>query len=302
MLRVLAYLLACSFSIASAFAWERVADSTALQPRDTAHGIVFNNRLWVSNGWTHSGVPFRDLWSSRDGVQWQLEVAATPYDAYSGLAVHNGAIFAANRSVWRSVDGRTWQKIGVTPLTRESSLPFLQSFNGKLYLFVVEGVWRSDDGTTWEEVPTPETLKRGSYAIAQFKGALWIMGGGKRLTASPPEVGDPEKTSFNDVWRFTEADGWIQVTASAPWSARLWPTAIVHGDRMFLVAGFDNRGNANLDETWVTSDGENWDRVERATRFTPRHWPTLFSTGEHILMVAGNGYPVLNDVWRLHVD
>ncbi|MCL4712784.1 MAG: hypothetical protein KJZ73_16200 [Pseudorhodoplanes sp.] len=298
-LHFIAVALALWLSPAAAADWQRISPSAPFAPRDTAHGFTFDGRMWLSNGWTHSGTPFRDLWSSDNGIDWRQELPETPYDAYSGMAVHNGAIIAANRAVWRSLNGRDWVQIGKTPLVRESSLPYLQSYNGKLYIFVVEGVWRSEDGVSWEDVETPETLKRGSYAIVQFNGAIWVLGGGKLLTADPPELGDPAKTSFNDIWRYTDAEGWRRVTASAPWGARMWPTAIVHEGRMFLVGGFDNRKRVNLDETWVSEDGLNWRQMGGRVRFSPRHWPTLFNWGGSILLVAGNGYPVQNDVWKL---
>lgn len=286
----------------NASAWERLSAVSTFTPRDTAHGFIFKERLWLSNGWTHTGEPFRDLWSSDDGIVWRRELSETPYDAYSGMAVHNGVIIAANRSVWQSTNGRDWVKIGNTPLIRESSLPYLQSYNGMLYIFVVEGVWRSSDGINWEAVEIPETIKRGSYAITQFQGAIWLMGGGKRLTASPPELGDPVKTSYNDVWRFTDVGGWQMVTASAPWEPRMWPSAIVHKGRMFLIGGFDNKKRLNLDETWVTNDGIKWEKRNSGSLFTARHWPTLFDFNGRILLVAGNAYPVQNDVWQLNIE
>lgn len=299
--RLLPIFLVLLLALGQVRAWDAFLATAEFEPRDTAHGFQFEGDLWLSNGWTHNGVAYRDLWRSRDGMTWQRVSARTPYDAYSGIAVHNGAIYAANRTVWLSPDGETWVQIGNTPITRESALPYLRSYNGKLYLFVVEGVWSSPNGITWTEVPTPETLKRGSYAVEEFQGALWIMAGGKRITNDPPESGDPEKTSFNDVWRFTEAEGWHLITSGAPWSARMWPAGIVHKGRFFLVAGYSNRDNANLNDTWVTNDGRNWSRVNFAKTFPPRHWVTLFSRGDDIILAAGNAWPTQNDVWRLRL-
>lgn len=283
-------------------AWDHFVTSTAFEPRDTAQGFIFHDRLWLSNGWTHSGLPYRDLWSSKDGAIWKREVAATPYDAYSSMAVLNDAIYAVSRTVWRSTDGLTWTKIGEIPTAREGELSRLVTHRGKLYVFFLFSIYSSPDGITWTKVPRPELLDRDSFAIQEFNDAIWIMGGAKDDTADPPEKGYPARTSFNDVWKFTEEQGWVQLTEAAPWSARMWPGSIVHNGRLFLFGGYSNRTDENIGDTWVTEDGVTWNRYNFDEEFTPRHYPTVFSLGGNILLVAGNAWPVQNDVWKLDIE
>jgi hypothetical protein len=48
--------------------WMRVVEHAPFSERDTAEGVVFGGKLWLSNGYVTGGALVRDLWSSPDGV------------------------------------------------------------------------------------------------------------------------------------------------------------------------------------------------------------------------------------------
>lgn len=52
--------------------WVRLVEKAAFSPRDTAEGVVFHDKMWLSNGYVAGGRLVRDLWSSSDGVKWDL--------------------------------------------------------------------------------------------------------------------------------------------------------------------------------------------------------------------------------------
>ncbi|HPM80234.1 MAG TPA: hypothetical protein PLF81_06015 [Candidatus Anammoximicrobium sp.] len=91
--------------------WVRVVDKASFSPRDTAEGVVFDGRMWLSNGYVAGGKLVRDLWSSRDAVTWELVSDNTPYDGYSEMVVYQGKIWAVKASVWNSSDGLTWTQV-----------------------------------------------------------------------------------------------------------------------------------------------------------------------------------------------
>ena len=91
--------------------WVRVVEKAAFSPRDTAEDVVFHGRMWLSNGYHTGGKLVRDLWSSSDGVTWELVTDNTPYDGYSEMVVYDGKIWAVKASVWNSSDGVNWKQV-----------------------------------------------------------------------------------------------------------------------------------------------------------------------------------------------
>ena len=91
--------------------WSRLAEHAAFSLRDTAEGVVFQGKLWLSNGYITGGGVVRDLWNSSDGVNWTKVLDDTPYDAYAEMAVYDGKLWAVKQSVWNSADGLTWNKV-----------------------------------------------------------------------------------------------------------------------------------------------------------------------------------------------
>ena len=69
--------------------WVKVTDKAPFSPRDTAEDLVYDGKMWISNGYYHGGKLTRDLWSSKDGVNWTLVNPNTPYDGYSEMVVYD---------------------------------------------------------------------------------------------------------------------------------------------------------------------------------------------------------------------
>ena len=59
--------------------WVRLTEHAAFSPRDTAEGVVFTGKMWLSNGYVTGGTLAKDLWSSSDGVTWTLITTNAPY-------------------------------------------------------------------------------------------------------------------------------------------------------------------------------------------------------------------------------
>jgi len=135
--------------------WMRVAEKAAFSPRDTAEDMVFNGKMWISNGYVAGGKLVRDLWSSSDGVTWTLVSDNTPYDGYSEMVVYDGKIWAVKASVWNSSDGVTWHEHKSAPVfsPRHEVTPYV--FNGSLWVVggnmwpLMNDVWRLTLPEAW---------------------------------------------------------------------------------------------------------------------------------------------------------
>src|SRR6185503_17526064 len=96
-----------------------------------AHGcIVFHGKMWVVGGSNYTGV-LNDIWSSPDGIHWNLEAAHAAFSPRWGfsLAVFNdklwliggsAAPFQSNNllnDVWWTSDGVAWQQSSAAPFS-----------------------------------------------------------------------------------------------------------------------------------------------------------------------------------------
>jgi len=283
--------------------WARLVEKAAFIPRDTAEDLVFDGKMWLSNGYYHGNKLSRDLWCSADGKSWTLVNPATPYDGYSEMVVFEGKMWAVKKSVWNSTDGKTWTKV----LDRT---PFGARGYGELVVFQDKmwqlgsgaDVWNTADGVHWTRVvkQAPYGRRRAS-AVAVHDGKLWVMGGRFNKPRTPPEKGYKTWTSLNDVWCSADGKAWTQVVEEAPWAPRTWFIAKVYRGRLWIIGGYDNIHHTNFADVWHTADGKTWEQFAAQPSFKARHEPTCYIYRDSLWVVAGNTWPVVNDVWRLTV-
>lgn len=281
--------------------WECLSTGAAFSPRDTAEGVVFKDRLWISNAYHHGNILVRDLWNSADGIAWEKVLEPTPYDGYSEMVVYKDAMWAIKGSVWRSEDGVTWTQI-------LEKTPFGTRGYGECVVFQ-DKIWQlgsgkevywTTDGVEWTCVqPDAPYGKRSACAVAVYKDRLWVMGGWIGQPNDPPEKHYPNSTSLNDVWSSPDGIAWTRVIEHAPWSERQWFVSEVFADRLWVIGGFSNRESKNLGESWYTEDGTTWTRFAPEPHWSARHEVTPYVFKKALWVVAGNAWPLVNDVWRL---
>jgi hypothetical protein len=323
-------------------------------PRDSAQGAAFAGRLWVSGGFTIPSLStncvatcgFFDLWSSVDlsGLAWHTspsfatqgpdprDVASSQddpafegpsdfYDAYSALVVWNGQLTAVGATVWRSLDGLSWQMNdtgdGVTPAP--GPLPIRASENTRAValggaLFLVQpdtgAVYRSTDARaqSWTPLGTIAGFApRCGAVVFALQGRIWIEGGG---ACDYSQI-------YNEIWSSVDGRTWTRQATPAAWSPRMWSCVAQSPDGIvWLATGFsptDWNGTAktkrvryslNRTDVWYSRDGLDWKQFKADARaglpddgvLEPRHAPTCFVTGNaanglDLLVVAGSGSP-----------
>ncbi len=282
-------------------AWVCVTEHAAFSPRDTAEGLVFDGKMWLSNGYYHGNVLTRDLWCSADGANWTLVTDKTPYDGYSEMVVYNGKMWAVKGSVWRSSDGVTWSEVLAATPFGVRGYGEVVVHDGKMWqLGSGEDVWKSADGVNWACLTEAAPYgPRSAAGVTTFDGKLWVMGGSIRKPNDPPEKGYPNMTTYNDVWCSADGVHWECALAAAPWAPRMWLIPAVYAGRMWIIGGYDNVNRRNLGDVWYTEDGESWHQFPTENGFSPRHECTSYVWQNSLWVVAGNSWPVQNDVWRL---
>lgn len=281
--------------------WLHVVDRAPFSARDTAEGVSFRGKLWLSNGYLTGNELVRDLWSSTDGTNWTLVSTNTPYDGYAEMAVYDGKIWAVKQSVWNSTNGVNWQRVlEKTPFGIRGYGELLVEDGRMWQLGSGQDVWNTTNGVVWSCVTSNAPYgPRFASAAVSFKGRLWVMGGAIEQTNTPPEKVYKQFSTYNDVWHSADGVNWTGVVEHAPWAARMWFVPIVHAGRLWILGGFDNVNRANFDDVWWTADGEQWRRLETKTQFSPRHEVTAYVHDNSLWVVAGNSWPLMNDVWKL---
>lgn len=281
--------------------WLRVVEHAPFSARDTAEGVSFQGKLWLSNGYLTGNQFVRDFWCSTNGTNWTLVTTITPYDGYAEMAVYDGKLWAVKQSVWNSTNGVNWQRVLEKTPFGVRGYGELLVHDGRLWqLGSGADVWNTTNGLVWNCATSNAAYgSRFASAVVSFKGQLWVMGGAIEKTNTPPEKVYRQFTTYNDVWRSADGAIWTRVAEHAPWSARMWFVPIVFADRLWIIGGFDNVNRANFDEVWWTDDGEKWQRLETKTKFSPRHEVTAYIHDNTLWVVAGNSWPLMNDVWKL---
>jgi hypothetical protein len=268
---------------------------TATEVRDT---------LWIFGH--HDG-----NWFSADGRQWTRDSARSELrSGYNVFVVMNGAIFAiggaeqqnrpSRRSVWRSLDGRSWElltdhpgwsaRVFHTAVVHDGRIWLLGGYDGANY---TSDVWSSSDGVNWQLATSSAPWKaRCMHSSAAFDGKLWVLGGRR-------DIESWWETDFNDVWSTVDGVRWQRATGGAPWSKRYGASTLPWRGRLWLMGGTRFQRN---NEVWSSADGSTWSFEGRAA-WSPRFGLASAVFRDRVWVLGGKegGGRFRNDVWFLDV-
>lgn len=250
---------------------DRTFDATRdWEGRHTAGYAVHKGRLWIVGGDVNQGHYQNDVWSSADGKAWTFVNKGKPVP-WGPRALH--VTLAFNDKIW-VMGGQTMPTFAPAP----------EAFH--------RDIWTTSDGVKWEQVKPKEPYwsPRGMIGgSAVFKGRMWILGGG---TYDTPKV--KYRNFYNDVWSSADGVAWTRHVEKAPWEARQYHDVAVYDDRLWVMEGYEGKGNRN--DVWYSADGVNWYEVPK-TPWKPRHAASVFVHRKALWMVAGNNME--SDVWKL---
>ena len=324
--------VACAATSAGAVAevprevtWSLVTDAPAFSPRDCAGALVFGGRMWLLGGWYPYADPKTnsEVWSSADGLAWQLETVA-PWEGRhcAGYAVHDGKMWIVggdnNRyhyqnDVWSSPDGIEWTQVAADVPWRDRVTHAVVSFHDRLWVLggqqityfdpdggdaVYDDVWSSADGATWtlELAHAPWAARGQILGVAVFDDHMWLIGGGT--------YNDP-RHYYRDVWKSADGVQW-ELVGKAPWTPRQYHNVTVFDGRLWVLGGYND---GNLGDVWSSTDGRHWRQMTEIipsgtlleAPWLPRHAGHVFVFDDALWMVGGSIHdssPVA-DVWRM---
>jgi N-acetylneuraminic acid mutarotase len=295
--------------------WTRALTGVTWPSRDSHAALVFRDKLWVLGGWGTG--PLNDVWSSEDAVDWHLVTAGAPWPARKAMAavvfqdrlwILGGATGGAEQAndVWSSPDGAAWTKVtDAAPWSRRHNHAAVV-FKGKIWLLGGWGgqdlndVWSSPDGAHWSRVTAAAPWSgRNGHSATVFDGRLWVLGGwGKR-----EKGGDG---NLNDVWSSADGARWKKSAGRIPWAPRNHQSAVVYGDKLWVLGGWGETGQAgaqegNLNDVWATSDGADWRPVTGQAQWLPRNGHASVVFRNRMWVIGGWSHFIggssVNDLW-----
>jgi len=309
------------FAQESAPQWTLVNKQADWTPRDSQGEVVYNGYMWIFGGW-HSSYesPPRDVWRSEDGKDWECVSVDAPW-IHSDLPV--SAVFdnkmwmmggwykgrlegrSASNMVWSSTDGKNWDLVTETAGWSPRCAAAVVTFRGKLFILggtseyydcgdscLLNDVWYSEDGKNWilatDNAGWPP---RAYHQAVVLNNRIYVMGGGNY---------DPEYHGYNDVWSSADGINWREETDSADWKPRIWFSAVVYREHIWIMGGWSDNPYKNWGDIWYSDDGKSWKELIRpGPKWKERHEHSAFVFKDKIWIAGGMTPPLVNDVWSL---
>jgi len=224
--------------------------------------VAFDNKLWILGGYNPGEIRndtyYEDVWSSADGLIWELVNDNAPWLGRRGHAV----------VTFNDGSGEAMYLAGGFSVDEVSG-----------YRQYCNDVWRSEDGVTWTQIKERTYAEldsldtwfpRSDHAmvVANHDGQdyLYIIGGRTQLEN---HNGTYAQEYFSDVWRSTDGTSWEKLENNnfgrrAGHAAAVDPnsgTIYVQGGMHGII--FEAEGNAaypipKWNWLWSSSDGVNW--------------------------------------------
>lgn len=234
--------------------WGIEVSNAQFSPRYHHATAVFQNKIWLIGGRSLDSdgniVEMNDVWSSSNGVDWELETSHANFEKRYGhsLTVFQGALWLIGglnpdqykeiccgyKDIWRSVDGINWTQIDAHASFDRRVFHSTLVFDGKLW--VTGGnhtggndeVWYSENGTNWNQVtPFPVYPKRGSHALVTDGELLWLTAGRKVIGSSLD----------NTIWYSSNGMDWHAAQTTETFPKRYWHTSLFYDNKLWVIQG-----------------------------------------------------------------
>ena len=287
-----------------------VTDNASFSKRKSSSTTVFNNKIWVIGGEDESDNVLGDIWSSEDGLNWNLEVANAPFGTRRNhctivfqdkMWVYNGRDGQyLNADIWSSIDGvnwiketndRTWDDLpfygqsSTTMFAYNDMIWMLAAYDGSSGDLTTERyIWNSSDGKNWTLVSENHGFdSKYGMAVVPFQGKLIGLEGKNSGT-----------NTFTKIWESNDGITWTLIEENLPFELGTYTDAVVNKNRLYITGG------VGYDELWFTDDGINWNKATNDRKFSIRYAKASIVLNDNIYIIGGGFHDnFYNDVWKL---
>lgn len=287
----------------------QLTESAPFSKRKNAALISFRDKIFLLGGENEAGEPLAEVWSSSDGVSWNMETnnAAFGPRKSAAVVVFQGKLWmysgtsdtSMNQYIWSSEDGINWiqeenDRIwNNTPFLGQSHTTMFVH-DGKIWRFAAydgsigdltteRHVWNSADGKNWTLITENHGFnQKYGMKIVSFQGQL-IAFEGSPLSET--------KTSI--IRSSVDALDWSIVTENPPFQIGFYSDAIVHKERLYVTGGL------TYEELWFTDNGTNWKKAVQQRDYPIKSGNTSVNHNDRLYIIGGNRNQVANDIWRI---
>jgi hypothetical protein len=248
--------------------WVRLPDQSSFAAGAMESAAATADRLLVlgettssPRGQTGEGNLWPELWISTDGLQYEAYDAPAEFNAIMASTDGSGAFLAAaltgdgRSEIWRSLDGRAWERVADAHSLGAGEITTLRAVGGTVIAL----------GTTYSTTAAGDQIAYGT---------VWTSTGGQPWTRhddpfSGVAVSDVAARDGRLVAVGTDTAGngavWISDDLGQSWSRSSEPALEGHrlGFVLSVSGGFLALGDPTMGppEVWVSLTGERWDPV-----------------------------------------
>ncbi len=214
-----------------------------------------------------------DIWTSSDGINWDLVTASAPWESREGF----GFVYFKDK---------LWVLGGITNTTNRN----LDADVDTIY----NDVWASNDGgVTWVEVLAEAPWnKRFNHTTLVYKNKMWVIAG-RPITGGFPYF-------YNDVWYTENGTDWVEATSSAPFSVRFDHMSTVYKNKMWVMGGHYCCSYL-MNDVWYSTDGINWTQSVESASWVDRFGGASTVFNNKIVVLGGRNYEsipeYISDLW-----
>lgn len=266
--------------------WQLVESSNRFIRRSLASAVVFNDEMLIAGGMSYrnhtSSNALNDVWSSKDGSNWQLlSVQSLPSRAGHQVVEFNEQLWAIagereeinfTNDIWSSDDGINWQqRIAEAEFEKRTDHQVIV-FNEKLWLFggdtkgrnfvETNEIWSSTNGLTWQQETSSSPFKACSnYKILSLNNKLWLISTQKRTDNSKRSCRGADR----QMWVSEDGINWVDVKENFTFPDLNTTDFVVYDNKIWSVANRDinNSGTGDIADVWSFDGNTDW-KVEQA--------------------------------------
>ncbi len=202
--------------------------------RTKFNAVVWNGKLWVIGGTTGtSGTSVsNEVWSTVDGINWNLSYAQWPARSNGAVVVFNNKLWvidgtcingASCNDVWSTIDGITWTHVADASIPTGGGPAVGIVYGNLLYVTALgvgsaDKIYSSSDGNAWMLInPSASWGPRSFFSLFNRDNFVWMLAGSQISTQVP----------MHDVYKSGNGGvSWTAVTTTAPWTGR-WGQSVV---------------------------------------------------------------------------